>query len=134
MHDNSSDPLSPNSTGPRPTPRDSIASNELSELAVRARAAYTAFTEHIHVVHLRDDPGEALEAWAMRALDLSRATADAISAHARRAHELGRITAAELADQVATLEETHAGNQEIVRRGRAEAAQARVQFDGDGAL
>lgn len=135
MHDNSSDPLSPDSTGPRPAPRDGDgeASGALPELAARARAAQTAFTGHIRVLPSTDDLGEELEAWALRAVDLSRAAADAISAQARRAHELGRITAAELADRVATVEDTHAGNQEIVRRGLAEAAQARAECDGDDA-
>lgn len=133
MHDNNIDPLSPDGIGSRPAPRDGDgeASNALSDLAARTRAAQAAFTGHIRVLPSTDDLGEALEAWALRAVELSRTAADTISAQARRAHELGRITAAELADRVAAVEDTHASNQEIVRRGLAEAAQARAEFDGD---
>ncbi|MEU6405332.1 hypothetical protein [Streptomyces sp. NPDC046985] len=133
MHDNNSASPSPDGTGPRPAPRDGEAGGTLPELAARARAAQAAFTGHIRELPSTDDLGEELETWALRAVDLSRAAADAISAQARRAHELGRLTAAELADKVATVEDTHAGNQEIVRRGLAEAAQARAEFDGDDA-
>jgi hypothetical protein len=109
-----------------------ISADPLSELAAKARRAEAAFTDHIRALPATDDLGEALEAWALRAVELSRAAADAISVQAERAHGLGRITAVELAERVKVVEAVHSGNQEIVRRGLAEAAQARAEFDGDG--
>jgi hypothetical protein len=133
MPEHSNDPVLPDAASSPHAPRGGgEEAGGLPELAAKARGATEAFTEHISAPPATDDLGEALEVWALHAVELSRLAADAISAHAQRSHELGRITAAELADRVATVQAVHAGNQEIVRRGLAEAARARAEFDGNG--
>ncbi|MFI6112758.1 hypothetical protein [Kitasatospora sp. NPDC051164] len=94
-----------------------------------ALAATEAFTDHAGRLPASDDKTEAIEAWANRASELSRAAADAAAQYADESYRLGQITADLLADCLIEAEAFHSGNQRIVREVLAGVARAREDAD-----
>ncbi|MGY3677324.1 hypothetical protein [Streptomyces sp. TE33382] len=90
-----------------------------------AFAAAQAFAEHVDRLPDTDDNGEAIEAWANRAAELSRAAADAAAEYADESYRLGLITADLLIGRLIEAEAFHSRNQRIVREGVAAVARAR---------
>ncbi|MEU8759434.1 hypothetical protein [Streptomyces sp. NPDC048659] len=90
-----------------------------------AFAAAQAFAEHVGRLPDADDNGEAIEAWANRAAELSRTAADAGAEYADESYRLGLINADLLFGRLIEAEAFHSRNQRDVREGLAAVAQAR---------
>lgn len=90
-----------------------------------AFAAGQAFTDHVGRLPDTDASGEAIEAWANRAAELSRTAADAGAEYADESYRLGLITADLLFGRLIEVEAFHSRNQRIVREGLAAVARAR---------
>ncbi|WP_043463520.1 hypothetical protein [Kitasatospora sp. MBT66] len=89
-------------------------------------AADAAFKCHISAPPAADDHGAATEAWALRALKLSRAAADALATYAENSYERGAITTDTFAATLVEAEVWHQQNERTVRwclteLGRADA-------------
>jgi hypothetical protein len=95
-----------------------------------ALAAIEAFTEHVGRQLTTDDKCEAIEVWANRASELSRAAADAAAEYADESYRRSQITTDLLADRLIEAEAFHSGNQRIVRAVLAGVARAREAADG----
>ncbi|WP_432137086.1 hypothetical protein [Streptomyces sp. bgisy154] len=81
-----------------------------------AFAAAQAFAEHVARLPDTDD-GEAVEAWAYRAVELSRAAADAAGEYADESYRLGLISADLLFGRLVEAEALHSRNQRVFREG-----------------
>ncbi|MFB7865562.1 hypothetical protein [Streptomyces sp. NPDC056069] len=92
-----------------------------------AFAAAQAFAEHVGRLPDTDDTGEAIEAWAKRAAELSRAAVDAAAEYADESFRLGLITSDLLFGRLIEAEAFHSRNQRIVREGLAAVARARAE-------
>lgn len=92
-----------------------------------AFAAAQALADHVVRVPDPDDHGQAIEAWARRANELSRTAADAAAEYADESYRLGLISADLLFGRLVAAEALHSRNQRIFREGLA--AVARVRED-----
>ncbi|MFB8290173.1 hypothetical protein [Kitasatospora purpeofusca] len=91
-------------------------------------AADAAFKSHIGLPPAADDNGEATEAWALRALKLSRAAADALATYAENSYERGVTTVDAFAATLVEAEVWHQQNERTIRWCLSELGRAGAQI------